>query len=323
VSLYERIFEHPALREAPPVLVDVGASYNLHPAWRRLAPYAIGVGFEPDRRGVTAMRASAKRFKHWISCDRIVVPGMEDSSPFYLTKSSYCSSTLQPDIAALSDWTFAELFEVKETQALPATQLAVVLKSHGLVHLDWLKCDTQGTDLRIFLSLPPDIRRRVLTVEFEPGLIDAYHGEDKLLTVLAAMEHEPFWLAQMEMQGVPRGRRANLRKRLGPAWTKAYLNFGPVAPGWANLSYLHRMTGEDMQGVREYLLAWVFATELNQPAFALELAESGMERFNDSIFSELAAASVRGMRWAVIQAWPNWPSKLWHKFMGRPASGER
>jgi hypothetical protein len=311
--LYERIFRHPALRDAPPVLVDVGASDRLHPAWRRLVPYAIGVGFEPDRREITAMETSAKGFKQWISCDRIVVAGTETLSPFYLTQSPYCSSTLPPNLAALSDWTFADLFKVKETQTLPATQLTVVLKSHGIAHPDWLKCDTQGTDLRIFLSFPPEVRRRVLAVDFEPGLIDAYHGEDKLFTILGAMEQEPFWIAQMEMQGVPRGQRASLIRRLGPAWTNAYLKFGPIAPGWANVSYLHRIADADGLGVREYLLAWVFATELNQPAFALELAESGLERFDDGVFRELAVASARGMRWAVIQAWPTWLARLWHK----------
>jgi hypothetical protein len=89
------------------------------------------------------------------------------------------------------------------------------------------------------------------------------------------------------------------------------------------MAYLHRMAGADGLGAREYLLAWVFATELNQPAFALELAESGQEQFNDDLFGELAAASVRGMRWAVVQAWPRWPSKLWHKFIQRPVSGEK
>jgi hypothetical protein len=316
LSLFERIFRHPALRDAPPVLVDVGASHKMHPLWRRLAPHAIGVGFEPDQRENAAMNAPAKAFKRWISCDRVIVAGTETSSPFYLTQSPYCSSTLPPDLVALSNWTFADLFAVKERQTLPATQLAAVLQAHGLVHLDWLKCDTQGTDLRIFLSLPLEVRRRVLAVEFEPGLIDAYRGEDKLFTVLGAMEHEPFWIAQMEMLGVPRGRQANLCKWLGPAWAKGYLKFGPVAPGWANLAYLHRMAGVDALGAREYLLAWVFATELTQPAFALELAESGLEQFNDDLFRELAAASVQAMRRAVIQAWPRWPGRLWHKLTG-------
>ena len=59
MSLLDRIFAEPELREFPPVLVDVGAAGGVHPAWRRIARYAVGVGFEPDAREAAPLGAAA------------------------------------------------------------------------------------------------------------------------------------------------------------------------------------------------------------------------------------------------------------------------
>lgn len=42
-----------------PVLVDVGASGNIHSSWSRLARTAICLGFDPDNRDLPASFASA------------------------------------------------------------------------------------------------------------------------------------------------------------------------------------------------------------------------------------------------------------------------
>ena len=62
----------------------------------------------------------------------------------------------------------------------------------SLSGIDWLKTDSQGTDLRIFNSLRPEVRSRVLAIDIEPGLIDAYVGED--LFVDAHKELHPKWV---------------------------------------------------------------------------------------------------------------------------------
>ena len=66
---------------------------------------------------------------------------------------------------------------------LPALDIPSVLAELGLERVDWLKGDSQGTDLRLFRSLG-DLASSVLVAEFEPGIIDAYEGEDKFADVL-------------------------------------------------------------------------------------------------------------------------------------------
>lgn len=304
MNLYEQIFNHAALRDAPPVLVDVGASGELHPAWRNIARFAVGVGFEPDARERPAV---ADQFREWVTVPKIVVADAErESTELVLTRFPFCSSTLPPDQAGLADWAFAPLFAESGKATLPCTTLATGLEAHGVARLDWLKCDTQGTDLRIWLSLPIEWRRRVLAAEFEPGLIDAYQGEDKLHALLAAMETEDMWLARCEVQSTLRARAADLERWLSAREAEFARKYGPAAPAWANVVYLRRVQTENGEVVstRDRLLRWLWAMELDQPAHAATEAEAGLADQGDAIFARLRETALGRLRARLRRALP-------------------
>ena len=101
----------------------------------------------------------------------------------------------------MEPWAFSQLFNVVDTIKLPATDIKTALKETGLEYIDWFKTDSQGTDLRIFCSIPEKISNNILTAEFEPGIIDAMKGEDKLHSLMAYMDTKPFWVTNMEIFG--------------------------------------------------------------------------------------------------------------------------
>ena len=314
MTLFDRVFAHPVLRDHPPVLVDVGASGGIPRAWRRLARYSVCLSFEPDAR---EMAPAARHFRRWILCPKLVVANEKiTSADLYLTRSPSCSSMLAPDNTALGDWAFASLFDVEEKRVVATSTLTAALKEYGLTGIDWLKCDTQGTDLRIWQSVPEPLRHRALTVEFEPGLIDAYHGEDKFSHVIAAMESAPFWLAGLDVQQTPRAPMPLLAKRLGFRLARYFLKFGPAAPAWVNALYLRRLDHAPALDLRAHLLLWVFASELDQPAFACVVAEAAAREFDDDLCRQLANSSARQMRRALWATWPRWPGWMWGKFFG-------
>ena len=149
--------------------------------------------------------------------------------------------------------------------------------------MDWFKSDSQGTDLRLFRSLGSERCARVLAADFEPGLIDAYEGEDKLHQVLAFMETLPFWLSRMTVRGTPRLSRA-AADGLSTADRRALGVVLEASPAWAELSYLNLLRQGSAFGVREYVLSWVFATTGRQHGFALETARAGARRFPSEPF---------------------------------------
>ena len=311
MSLIDQIMREPELVAQPPVLVDVGAAGGMHPAWRCLARHAIGVGFEPDAREAPPLTATQRQFKRWVYCPALVVPAPVpgDRQALHLTRSPQCSSTLPPRATALGEWAFAGFFAVEQTRSFAATTLVQAVAGQGLDRIDWLKCDTQGLDLGIFQSLPREWRDRLLAVEFEPGLIDAYEGEDKLAAVLAAMEREPFWLADLQVSRTPRGRPELFGRHLGAGALRWVHRLAPGAPGWANARYLRDFAQQPATlDRRAFLLGWVLATVTGQHGCALGLAEAGAERFGGALVAAMTAASVRRLRWAMIRGLPRW---LW------------
>jgi hypothetical protein len=316
MKLIDAVLAEPELRDRPPVLVDIGAAGGIHPAWTRLARRSIGVGFEPDARDRAALSSAQSTFKQWFFCPGLATP--VDPPPvsqrMYLTRSPQCSSTLRPLTAELSPWAFADLFEVVELRDFPASSVRQALDAHGLDRIDWLKCDTQGIDLQLYLSLPETWRQRMLAAEFEPGLIDVYDGEDTTSDVLRAMSREPFWLTDMEVNRTPRGPRPILEKYF-PNQARRYARFGPSAPGWCNLRYLRDLkTHSTTLNRRELLLLWAIASLTEQHGYALEVAEFGAEHFPAPLFSRLAQASVKSVRRAMTQAFLR---RIWAKLTRR------
>jgi hypothetical protein len=307
MNIVDRIMAEPELRESPPVLVDVGAAGGVHPAWRRIARHAIGVGFEPDAREAAPLAAAQRQFARWIFCRGLAVPQAtaDGQQALHLTRSPQCSSTLRPRPVALGEWAFAEFFDVTETRTLPATTLAAALAEQKLGRVDWLKCDTQGLDLKLYLSLPEEWRARMLAVEFEPGLTDAYEGEDKLADVLTAMAREPFWLAELTVGRTPRGRPALLAERLGLGAVPWVRRLGPGAPAWANARFLRDVAARpETLDRRGHLLAWVFAAITGQHGYALTVAATGAQRFGGELFGAMMAASTGSLRWAMVRGIP-------------------
>lgn len=313
MNLLERIFAEPELRAEPPVLVDVGAAGGAHAAWRRIARFATGVGFEPDARETAALDGARKVFRNWSFVPAIAAAERpaDGKAELHLTRSPQCSSTLRPRAEALGEWAFAEFFEVTETRVVAATTLVEALERRGLGRIDWLKCDTQGLDWKLWRSLPAAWRARVLAVEFEPGLIDAYEGEDKLADVLAGMAREPFWLAGLDVGRTPRGRVAEVERSAGRAAARWLRRLGPAAPAWANARFLRDVTRADEPADRRaHLLAWVLAGEAGQHGWALRVAAAGAARWGGGIFAEMEAASARALRWAMVR---NLPAALWRR----------
>ncbi|HLH29736.1 MAG TPA: FkbM family methyltransferase [Terriglobia bacterium] len=257
-----------------PVLVDVGASGDPPAIWKAIAKQSTYVGFDPDLREMK--EGEGEFYKQIIVNEAITSDASLSSVCFYLTKSPFCSSTLEPDTEALANYHFHDLFTVERTATAPAATLGSVLKRVSLDRIDWLKLDTQGTDLRIFTSLPDGIRSRVLALDVEPGLIDAYKGEDLFVDTHAALLKEGFWLADANIGTAVRVRESSL-KMVTPNKSLQYSYAGRAlkkSPAYCEARYFRTLEwmvrgGRDRS---EYILLWSFAMVDGQLGFAMDVA---------------------------------------------------
>ena len=283
--------KHDALQTNPPVLVDIGASGTIHETWEPIAKYAICIAFDADSRDFEICESEDKGWRKLYSMNRLVASEAAEEMDFYLTHSPHCSSSLAPDKEALKPWAFSPLFEVENIVKLPSVDLQSALLKAGVDYIDGYKTDSQGTDLRIFNSLPTEIIDKMLIAEFEPGIIDAYKGEDKLHHLLAHMEKEPFWISKMEIKGSQRINHLDF-KSLNYFQQRGIGSFLKMAPGWCEISFLNKME-IGVLTLREYLLAWVFASLCSEHGFALFVSNRGFELFGDNLLLDLQKESLR------------------------------
>jgi hypothetical protein len=289
MKIIDTILQSSFFKDQPPVLIDIGASGGIHPKWKTIAKYACCVAFDADEREFQISEEINKDYKKLIHINRIVTALPSGNVPFYLTQSPFCSSLLEPDEEKLRPWLFKSLFEVKKITSLPAVTLAETLQSAAITYVDWFKVDTQGTDLRLYKSLPQKIRETILLAEFEPGILDAYKGEDKLYSVMEEMQTQGFWLSSMNIKGTQRLQNS-YSAQIGNFLSERIIK---TSPGWAELTYFRKPGNLSF---RSLLLMIIFALLERQYGFALELADYGKQQFQDPLLDECRKAVLVKIR---------------------------
>ena len=95
INLIEKVLTTKELIEWPPVLLDIGASGEIHPEWRLIAKHSVCVAFDADSRDFNNSETNSGYKKiHLINA--IVSNKTAKTTDFYLTSSPHCSSSLYP-----------------------------------------------------------------------------------------------------------------------------------------------------------------------------------------------------------------------------------
>lgn len=281
-KLLKEIFSIEELQLNPPVLIDIGASGALHKRWKKIAKYSICIAFDADSREMKIIENAKSDFKKLYVYNCIVSDKDEGEVDFYLTKSPYCSSVLKPDIQNLKAWAYSDKFEITGKSKIKAKQLHTILGELEIDKVDWYKSDSQGLDLRLFSSLPDEIKDNIIISEFEPGFIDSYISEDKLSKLISYLETQNFWLSDIIVKGSQRISQKQLNEIYKSFLLKKLAHFShKTSAGWAELLYINNF--QKITNLRGYILGWIFSTILEQHGFALSLIEKALPGQQGSI----------------------------------------
>lgn len=293
-----------------PILVDIGASDHPPTIWDEIAPYSIYIGFDPDDRALN--QPSSMAYARTILLNEAVTEQKNEKKiGFYLTRSPLCSSSLLPNQDEVSHYLFAPFFDVVGEQFVPASTLETLLAKQNLTRIDWLKIDTQGTDLRLFESLPAQIKQGVLALDVEPGLINAYQGEDLFVETHAHLIKQGFWLSRLEVKGAVRcqQRTVKLLEQRGLRMSEERLTASVrPTPGWCEARYLRTISSLHQQNAdaSQYQLLWVFSLLDGQFGYALDIAHSYESKFGasevTSLLYDVAIAQISTRRFW-LQSW--------------------
>lgn len=286
-------------------LVDVGASLAPFEAFAPLLDHARYVGFDPDRREVHE-RGGGRGTRAIL--DTAVVPDTGvDKARFFLTRNPTCSSTLRPDEQVTAHYLHAYRFEVVDTADVPATTLPLALGSIDVERVDWLKLDTQGTDVRLLQSLDDGLRAGLMCVDAEPGIDAWYEGEDTFATLHAGMIAQGFWLADLALTTAVRLRPETFDQTLGvrgKVSRRLYehgLKQSPIAVGPRYLRTTQSLRAADAPR-DDYLRLWACAHFSGNHPYALDVLAACDEAHDpDATTAALRRTTVRRNRRTVLR----------------------
>ncbi len=298
-QIIAKILSRKEFADNPPILLDIGASGKIYEPWSEIAKYSICVAFDADAREIKHIEGGSSGYKKVYIYNKIVTSSADKNDSFYLTKSPYCSSLLKPDSASLDDWNFSDLFSVEKIAKIQTVNLKQALAELNIKQIDWFKTDSQGTDLRLFTSLDSETTNKILVADFEPGIIDAYIGEDKLGDLLSYMDKLPFWIDEMKLPKTVRIKKETKKILAEKIDSQIENNLNHIlksSPFCAEISFLNNFKSFEIFNLRDFLLMLAIACLKNQYAFALEIASAGANKFNDKIFDELKEIIIKKIR---------------------------
>ena len=287
----DNVVDHLLVSQAiEPILIDVGSSGGSPRIWQPIRGYSTYVGFDGDTREIHHPQEA--EYRHACFAHEVITCDGAAEVTFHLTRSPYCSSTLKPNPAITENFLSADSFIIEKTERAKASTLNAVLDRLNLPHIDWMKIDTQGTDLRVYNSLRKELRDRLLAIDIEPGLRGAYVNEDLFCDVHAGLMREGFWLSNLRVCGLVRMRKSTLdwlADREPKATPDSVAKALRQTPGWTECRYLRSLESLATTGAqrREYVLLWVFALIDKQFGFCLDLALEYGRRFGSDELSTL------------------------------------
>jgi FkbM family methyltransferase len=300
MSTSQRALDALARADVSLTLVDVGASLEPFPPFRPLLGHATYVGFDPDLREMhTETSASGRRV---IVNKAVVAEAGRTTARFFLTRNPTASSTLPPLADEVAPYLHAYRYDVVDEAEVPATTLPGALASAGLDRADWIKLDTQGTDLRLLEGLDEPLLSSLMAVDAEPGFDPHYETEDTFGELHRWMVEHGFWMSDIELTRAVRLRRETFdaalgaRSKLGRMRYEFTLKTSPTAAG---PRYLRTLASLDKAAAArtDYLRLWACAFFSGNHPYALDvIAECRARHGDDADTAALLALTVRRNR---------------------------
>ncbi len=154
-------------------VADVGAAGGLDSRWKFLEPNLIEILFEPGLESFKELEMCSE--EHSIIFNSALSDSKKEVN-FNICRWHQASSIYEPNFNIIKNYPNPERFEVIDRITMEADSLSNLLSSKNVKSLDFLKIDTQGSELEILKGAGNYIDS-VIGVEVEVEFVELYKNQ--------------------------------------------------------------------------------------------------------------------------------------------------
>lgn len=152
------------------VVIDTGALGGIQGRWREAFPNISFIGFEPqDEEGKTIVDAGV--------IYNVAISDKKGDGILYITNKVDGSSLLKPDESSLDRFSTSDRYKVINNKKIYIDTLDNQIIKNKISYVDFLKIDTQGTELGVLRGAEKLLKNSILGLEVECNFASRYEGQ--------------------------------------------------------------------------------------------------------------------------------------------------
>ena len=231
-------------------LIDVGSMGGIEAEWKCIDEDIKVVGFEPDEREFAKLLPSSKKLFL-----NIALSQEQNDLKFYVSREPGNSSIYKPNFDKLGDFPDCKRFETVSEHLIPASKVStldIALRENQIRDADFLKLDTQGSELSILKGGCDYLKDRILGLKVEVEFVEMYRGQPLFADVDGFIQKSGFQLMDL--------RRAYFKRADYIGYLdKGQMIFGDVLYFKEADCFFSSLENEDHQYVQDKIIKFIAA----------------------------------------------------------------
>lgn len=179
-------------------LADVGAMGGYSKKWDFMANAMNVLAFEPDEREFNKLKNSDN-----VTYFNCALYNKSQELKFYITKGHGISSIYKPNLSLLAQFENIERFHIEKVETLPPAKvnaLDSIVKDNAIKEIDFIKLDTQGSELQILEGCLNIVIPKAFGMQIEVEFIEIYKNQPLFRDVDEFMYRCGFQLVDIRRQ---------------------------------------------------------------------------------------------------------------------------
>ncbi len=164
-------------RQHPIQLVDVGARGGLNSNWAEARRHLKVLAFEPEKQEFDKLSERAPDEERSTLVVNVALHASQQPLRLNVARNRGLSSIFTPNRAFLDSFPDASRFDTVDVAEVPADTLDNVISARGIRDVDFIKVDTQGSELLVLQGAAGALASMMVGVEVEAEFAPIYEGQ--------------------------------------------------------------------------------------------------------------------------------------------------